>query len=104
MQTVTLAEVKRRTARLKKTQPLRDRIMAMVPGDAIFVSVQQPGDDIEGAYRPGTISQVVGDISRNHDTLRYSVRRDQTGPGFFITCRNIGEKPDRRRKPKPPEA
>lgn len=97
MEDVTLDEVKRRTRRPRKTQLLRDRIAAMVPGDAIFVGTCEEGEEIEGAYRPGTISQVVGDISRNHETLRYSVRRDQTQPGFFVTCRNVGDKPDRRR-------
>jgi hypothetical protein len=98
MEDVSLDEVKRRTRRPRKTQPLRDRIAAMVPGDAIFVSTYEEGEDeVEGAYRPGTISQVVGEISRTHETLRYSVRRDQTQPGFFVTCRNASDKPDRRK-------
>lgn len=98
MEDVTLDEVKRRTRRPRKTQLLRDRIAAMVPGDAIFVGTYGEGEEaVEGAYRPGTISQVVGEISRKHETLRYSVRRDQTQPGFFVTCRNASDKPDRRR-------
>lgn len=81
---VPMAEVRVRTGRTCKTTPLREEIMAMKLGDAIYV----PYFDEEAGtgYRPTTISQVVGMLSRNSEEFKYSVRRDATRPGCFILC------------------
>lgn len=79
-----MAEVKVRTGRVCKTTPLREEVSAMSPGDAIYVPYF---DETTGqGYRPTTISQVVGVMSRASETVKYSVRRDATRPGCFVVC------------------
>ena len=81
---VSMSEVKVRTGRACKTTPLREEVLAMKPGDAIYV----PYFDAETGkgYKPTTISQVVGVMSRSSDKVKYSVRRDATRPGCFVLC------------------
>ncbi len=56
----------------------------MKPGDAIYVPYY---DENSGTgYKPTTISQVVGVMSRASEKVRYSVRRDATRPGCFVLC------------------
>ena len=81
---VTLAEVKVRTGRNCKTTPLREEVLGMTPGDAIFVPYYN--EETGEGYRPTTISQVVGVMGRASDKVRYSVRRDATRPGCFVLC------------------
>ena len=70
--TVSLAEVKVRTGRKRKA------------GDAFFVPYSSEAS-AEG-YRPSTITQVVGTMSRANPEVRYSVRRDATQEGCFVVC------------------
>ena len=81
---VSMAEVKGRTARVTKTTPLRNEVLAMKPGDAIYVPYWNEETGV--GYRPTTISQVVGVMSRASDEVKYSVRRDATRPGCFVVC------------------
>jgi len=81
---VSMSEVKGRTARVTKTTPLREEVMAMKPGDAIYVPYWD--EETGKGYRPTTISQVVGVMSRASDKVKYSVRRDATRPGCFVLC------------------
>ena len=81
---VSMAEVKVRTGRNCKTTPLREEVLAMKPGDAIYVPYWN--EETGEGYRATTISQVVGVMSRASETVRYSVRRDATRPGCFVLC------------------
>ena len=81
---VSMAEVKVRTGRNCKTTPLREEVLAMKPGDAIYVPYWN--EETGEGYRPTTISQVVGVMSRASEKVRYSVRRDATRPGCFVLC------------------
>ena len=81
---VSMSEVKVRTGRVCKTTPLREEVLAMKPGDAIYVPYWN--EETGTGYRPTTISQVVGVMSRASDTVKYSVRRDATRPGCFVVC------------------
>lgn len=81
---VSMAEVKVRTGRNCKTTPLREEVLAMRPGDAIYVPYWN--EETGEGYRPTTISQVVGVMSRASEKVRYSVRRDATRPGCFVLC------------------
>lgn len=81
---VTMSEVKVRTGRPCKTTPLREEVLAMKPGDAIYVPYFN-AETGEG-YKPTTISQVVGVLSRASEQVKYSVRRDATRPGCFVLC------------------
>lgn len=79
-----MSEVKGRTARVTKTTPLREEVSAMKPGDAIYVPYYDSETDT--GYKPTTISQVVGVMSRASSEVKYSVRRDATRPGCFVLC------------------
>ena len=81
---VSMAEVKVRTGRNCKTTPLREEVLALKPGDAIYVPYWN--EETGEGYRATTISQVVGVMSRASETVRYSVRRDATRPGCFVLC------------------
>ena len=82
--TVSLAEVKVRTGRKRKTAPLREAVAALKAGDAFYVPYSNE-ESTEG-YRPSTITQVVGTMSRANEAVRYSVRRDATQSGCFVVC------------------
>lgn len=81
---VTMAEVKVRTGRNCKTTPLREEVLAMKEGDAIYVPYYN--EETGTGYRPTTISQVMGMLTKLSDRYRYSVRRDATRPGCFVLC------------------
>ena len=83
-ETVSLAEVKVRTGRKRKTAPLREAVAALKAGDAFYVPYSSE-ESTEG-YRPSTITQVVGTMSRANAAVRYSVRRDATQSGCFVVC------------------
>lgn len=81
---VTMAEVRVRTGRNCKTTPLREEVLAMKEGDAIYVPYFDESTGV--GYRPTTISQVIGMLSRLSEKYKYSVRRDATRPGCFVLC------------------
>jgi hypothetical protein len=81
---VTMAEVKVRTGRNCKTTPLREEVLAMKEGDAIYVPYYD--EETGTGYRPTTISQVMGMLTKLSARYRYSVRRDATNPGCFVLC------------------
>ena len=78
----------------------------MQAGDAISVSFYN-AETGEG-YKPSTIAQVVSQMSRDHDSLRYSMRKDTDGAGCYILCiektPEDALRPKRGRKPKLQEA
>jgi len=82
---VQLDEVQVRSSRRGKTGPLRDQILVMSIGDAIYV----PFFDAESGlgYKAPTVAQLAGLLTR-HGQYRYSVRKDKTRNGCFIVCKD----------------
>lgn len=80
-----MADVAQRTARRCKTDPLRDAVMGMKLGDCLFIPYYDEETAPDG-FKPNTITQVVGGLSRVHTEVRYAVRKDSTRPGSFVMC------------------
>jgi len=85
IESTTLADVTRCTARRCKTDPLRDAVMAMKLGDCLYIPYYDEETVPEG-FKPNTITQVVGSLSRMSTDVRYAVKRDTTRPGSFVLC------------------
>jgi hypothetical protein len=81
MNRTTAEEALAQVGRQSKTAPLRNEILDLEPGEAIQVSFDE--------FKPGTISQVVGNLSRRQMTRKFSVRKHRDGSGCFIICSNI---------------
>jgi hypothetical protein len=94
------ADVPARATRTSKTTPLRLALAALQLGEAIEVAYDHA--DPEGGYRPTTVSQVVGTMSANSETLRFSVRRKADSSGCYIIAgpKLPADGPKRGRKPK----
>lgn len=84
-QAATPEDVAQRTGRRCKTDPLRDAVLAMEIGDCIFIPYFDEKTAPDG-FKPNTVTQVVGGLSRTSATVRYAVRRDITRPGAFVLC------------------
>lgn len=78
MNRITAEQAINQTGRQSKTTPLRLEILDLEPGEAIEVSFDE--------YKPTTITQVAGNLSRRDETRRYSVRKRRDGNGCFIIC------------------
>lgn len=83
MNRITVEEALAQTGRQSKTTPLRNEILDLEPGEAIEVSFDE--------FKPGTITQVVGNLSRRQTTRRFSVRKHRSGEGCFIICSEVEE-------------
>jgi hypothetical protein len=82
---VAIDEVRIRAGRRGKTGPLRDQIVALAMGEALYVPFYDPDANI--GYKPSTVAQLAGLLSR-HGEYRYSVCRDNTSDGCFIVCKD----------------
>lgn len=78
MNRITAEEALAKAGRQSKTAPLRSEILDLEPGEAIEVGFDE--------FKPGTITQVVGNLSRRELSRRYSVRKRRDGLGCFIIC------------------
>lgn len=78
MNRITAEQALAQAGRQSKTTPLRNEIMDLEPGEAIEIGFDE--------YKPGTITQVVGNLSRRELSRRYSVRKRRDGQGCFIIC------------------
>jgi hypothetical protein len=78
-------EVHIRTGRRGKTGPLRDQILALSLGEAIYVPFYD-AETGEG-YKPPTVAQLAGLLTKYSD-YRYSVSKDKTRNGCFIVCKD----------------
>jgi len=78
-------EVRIRTGRRGKTGPLRDQILALSLGEAIYVPFYD-AETGEG-YKPPTVAQLAGLLTKYSD-YRYSVSKDKTRNGCFIVCKD----------------
>ncbi len=79
MNRITAEQALAQVGRRSKTAPLRAEILDLEPGEAIEVGFDE--------YKPGTITQVVGNLSRRELSRRYSVRKRRDGLGCFIICK-----------------
>jgi hypothetical protein len=79
MNRITAEQALAMAGRQSKTAPLRSEILDLEPGEAIEVGFDE--------YKPGTITQVVGSLSRRELTRRYSVRKRRDGLACFIICK-----------------
>lgn len=78
MNRITAEEALSQTGRRSKTSPLRNEILDLEPGEAIEVGFDE--------YKPGTITQVVGNLSRRQLSRKFSVRKRRDGMGCFVIC------------------
>jgi hypothetical protein len=84
IQSVDMADAQTYVGRRCKTAPLREALARMTYDEAIHVDYYnaQTGE----GYRPSTVAQVVGSISRSSETMRFSVRKDATKTGCYVLC------------------
>lgn len=78
MNRITAEQALAQIGRNTKTAPLRNEILDLEPGEAIEVTFDE--------FKPGTITQVVGNLSRRQATRKFSVRKRRDGAGCFIIC------------------
>ncbi len=81
---VSVADIPARSARRSKTTPLREAIAALQPEEAFYVSYFN-AETGEG-YKPSTVAQVVGRMSKDSAQYRYSVRSEASKAGCYIIC------------------
>jgi hypothetical protein len=85
---IPASEVPTSTTRISKTTPLRNAMLELAIGEAIEV-VYDSVDPVDG-YRPTTVNQVAGTMSRRSETVKFSVRKKTDGTGCYIIA---GPKP-----------
>lgn len=97
---MSAADVPARATRTSKTTPLRLALAALEIGEAIEVAYDHA--DPEAGYRPTTVSQVVGTMSANSESIKFSVRRKADASGCYIIAgpKPTTDEPKRGRKPK----
>lgn len=78
MNRITAEEALAQAGRQSKTSPLKAEIASLEPGQAIEVGFDE--------FKPGTITQVVGNLSRRNTSRKFSVRKRADGQGCFIIC------------------
>lgn len=96
---ISAADVPMVQTRTSKTTPLRNAMEQLQIGEAIEV----PFEDFapEEGYRPTTISQVAGTLSKRSTLVKYSVRRKSDGTGCYVVAgpKPEDDTPKRGRKP-----
>jgi hypothetical protein len=97
---MSAADVPARATRTSKTTPLRLALAALEIGEAIEVAYDHA--DPEAGYRPTTVSQVVGTMSADSESIKFSVRRKADASGCYIIAgpKPTTDEPKRGRKPK----
>jgi hypothetical protein len=78
MNRITAEQALAQVGRKSLTTPLRNEVLDLEPGEAIEVSLDE--------FKPGTVTQVVGNLSRRDDTRKFSVRKRRDGSGCFVIC------------------
>lgn len=84
IQAADMADVQVRIGRRCKTAPLRQALLAMAPNEAINV-VYYDAETGEG-FKPSTVAQVVGAISRASKTVKFSVRSASDRRSCYVLC------------------
>lgn len=78
MNRITAEQAIAQTGRQSKTSVLRSEIMDLELGEAVEVTFEE--------FKPTTIAQIAGNLSRRNTTRRYSVRKRRDGAACFVIC------------------
>ena len=78
MNRITAEQALSQVGRKSLTAPLRNEVLDLEPGEAIEVNFDE--------FKPGTVTQVVGNLSRRDATRKFSVRKRRDGNGCFVIC------------------
>lgn len=101
------AEAAQATVRQCKTSELRNAVAALQVGQCIHVPYSTK-EDPDAGFKPNTIVQTVGALSRAHETFRFSVRASGDKTGAYVQCHikdHAAEEARRAaRKPRTPKA
>lgn len=101
------AEAAQATIRQCKTTELRNAVAALQVGQCIHVPYSTETDP-EAGFKPNTIVQTVGALSRAHETFRFSVKASSDKTGAYVQCHEKDHELEaaRRaaRKPRQPKA
>jgi len=81
---VSISDVPARTSRRSKTSPLREAILELNPEEAAFVPYYD--EESREGFKPSTVAQVAGRMSKDSADYRYSVRSDSSRNGCYILC------------------
>lgn len=84
LEKVSAADIPARTSRSSKTSPLREAILALSAEEGLYVQYYDK-ESGEG-YKPSTVAQVAGRLSKDNAQFRYSVRSDASKKGCYILC------------------
>lgn len=84
LEKVNVSDIPARTNRRSKTSPLREAIAGLQPEEALPV----PYFDKESGegWKPSTVAQVAGRMSKESSCYRYSVRGNTAKNGCYIIC------------------
>jgi len=84
IEVLSATDIPARTHRVLLTEPLREKIKDLTPDLSLFVPWQ---DEKTGeGYKPTTISQVAGTLTKQSEDYRYSVQSDPKRNGSYIKC------------------
>jgi hypothetical protein len=78
MNRITAEQALAQVGRKSLTAPLRNEVLDLEPGEAIEVNFDE--------FKAGTVTQVVGNLSRRDATRKFSVRKRRDGNGCFVIC------------------
>lgn len=78
MNRITAEQALSQVGRKSLIAPLRNEVLDLEPGEAIEVNFDE--------FKPGTVTQVVGNLSRRDATRKFSVRKRRDGNGCFVIC------------------
>lgn len=81
---VSAADIPARSSRRSKTTPLREAIDSLEVEEAVYVPYFDK--ETEEGYKPSTVAQVVGSMSKGSKEYRYSVRSEASKAGCYIIC------------------
>lgn len=81
---VSVADIPARSSRRSKTTPLREAIASLTAEEAVYVPYFDK--ETKEGYKPSTVAQVVGSMSKNSTKFRYSVRSEAAKTGCYVIC------------------
>lgn len=84
LEKVSIADIPARTSRRSKTSPLREAIQDLKIEEAVYVPYYDKATG-EG-FKPSTVAQVAGRMSKDSADHRYSVRSNAAKNGCYIVC------------------
>jgi hypothetical protein len=84
LEKISAADIPARAGRRSKTSPLREAILALKPEEGLYV--QYYDEESGEGYKPSTVAQVAGRMTKDSAQFRYSVRSDASKKGCYILC------------------